>query len=313
MYYLIVMGAGALLCSLLYGLRVKNLRTGLLTLPLMLVLGAVMAKLLYVLPMLPQQWSRYGLGCLVHIDAEEFSLWGGVAGVCLAVALTAGTAKKNPGQALDAFAPCGALLLAIARGAEYFLGTVYLHHGVIGLGNWIEDGSWNCFFPLAVQDEWGMWYGAVFMLEAAIALAAALLSVTLFRRKQTFTRTLFFLLAAQVFTEMLHSQSIAWGFVRVEQLYCAVAMLILLFLHCRHAVVTKGAFTPCVGYLVGVAIIIYLEFELDKSWISGLLESTGTDLGYTLATWDATFCYIVLFLVVVSMLLMERKAIRNRT
>ena len=312
MTYLLCLGGSALLCFLLFALRVRRACQAALSLGLSIVLGAVMAKLFYVLPMAPAQFGSYGLGCLVRTDPEQFSMFGGALGVCLGVALAARLSGGKAGAALDLFAPCGALLLALARGCEFFLNNRFLGRGVIGLGPWIDSEGWWCVFPFAVTDRYGMWYWAIFMAEAAAALIGCVLAVTLFRRRRAFLRTVYWLCALQLITEMFHSQTISWSFVRVEQVECAVAMLVILFIHGRHAVELKHAFRPCVLYLCTVPVVVYLEFELDKGWLSALLDSTDFEWCWTLASYDAAICYGVLCVIVVLMLLIARGAVKNR-
>ena len=61
-----------------------------------------------------------------------------------------------------------ALTIALCRFSEYFSGE--------GIGMYVENEALR-FFPLAVSNEWGEWYWAIFVLEglAALAIMACLL------------------------------------------------------------------------------------------------------------------------------------------
>ena len=76
-----------------------------------------------------------------------------------------------PGKALNAFAASGALLAALARFAEYWLGS-------LGAGDYLEEAL---PFPFAVSEVWNPdfpeYYLAVFMLEGLLSLRVALFAL----------------------------------------------------------------------------------------------------------------------------------------
>lgn len=314
------MGAGLLLTMLLYHLRLRPLgKTAVgqtaVTAVLFAVLSFAAAKVLYVLVMAPTQFSRYGAGAFLRMNMEEFSVFGGCLGGVAAILLDARLRQLPAMQVLDAFAPCGVLMLAVTRASEYFLGSRFIHHGLIGLGSDLMDGDWACFFPLAVQDEWETWFYAVFMLEAAVALAAMILSLTVYRKKYPFLRTVFLVMAVQIFCESLHTQSIRWGFVRVEQLLCAVGIFAITVCLCRKgqrnekSSAIKG-YVPCVLILLLIGVDVGVEFMLDKSamFLSALhLEDVGGQLEMMLPY----LCYGVMLLTIIGMLWINHLTVRR--
>ena len=160
------------------------------------------------------------------LKTEEMSYYGGMAGVCLAVALSAKILGLRPGKVLNLFAPAGALMAAIARFAEYFLyptGT-----GIAG----------EAFlpFPVAVSIVWSEDYieyvPAVYMFSGLMSLVAFVLCLKHRDEPDRMLRTLFYLCLPQLFCESLRAQSIKWLFVRSEQLFC--------FLFCEGVLIWYG-------------------------------------------------------------------------
>ena len=134
---------------------------------------------------------------------------------------------RPAGKFLDLFTVPGLLLAAGLRMAEAELGS-------LGTGRFIEAAAAPSF-PFAVVNEYGEAHVAVFFWEAAWALAVALMSLSDLERRpgERFETAVFRLCAGQILLEGLRSRSLSWGFVRVEQVLCAVILLVLMLLACR--------------------------------------------------------------------------------
>ena len=249
------------ICTLLFALRARKMPQVLplcgLSLVLGAVLGTVLSKLVYYVSQLNFMIANGWLASLVATDPAQWCFFGGAAGVVLGVVLAARFTKVPVVKALDAFAPVGALLVTLAREAAF-----WQQDAMIAWGEYLENEAlW--FFPLAVHNEWGEYYLAVFMLEAMFALLVAVLALCCFK-KHTFLRTVFYLCLGQIFLESLHSDSLSWLFVRVEQL---LSMLVVVAVLVRYGL--QLGKTPlwkmlaicvvCTGLFVGV------EFALDKT------------------------------------------------
>lgn len=261
-YYLWMLGS-ALICTGWYAFLARKLRKhvplAIATLLLGGVLGAVGAKMVYYLTQLDFMLANGWLQSLVNPDPAEWCFLGGAMGAGLGAYLAAKITRVQPAAALDALAPAGALMVALARFGGYFL-----QEAMIGLGEYLEDPA-LCFFPLAVVNEWEEYYLAVFMIEGACALIVTALSLGCFRQKR-FVRTIFYLCLPQIICESLHSDSISWLFVRVEQLMSMLVIAGVILLYIRWMRPAKGwpalaVCAACAGLFVGV------EFALDKtSW-----------------------------------------------
>ena len=268
--YTLVMLAGALLAAGLFAWRLKKagLRPAcaLIALPLWAACGYIGAKALYFLLMINRELRFFSLAQLLRFSPDKFSFLGGclgaVGGTALAARLTGQPLKKT----LDAFAPAGALAVAFARAAERFLGEV----------------NWSAFevaspllqrFPLADANMYGQWYLALYAFAALAALAVG--ALFLLRKKEApvaglrFERAAFYLCLPQIFLESLRSDSLYWGFVRPEQVLCAVILFLLLAHHCKKA--RKGgfiaAFWPLAVNLLCIGVMVFVEFNLDKQFI----------------------------------------------
>ena len=234
----------------------------LVALPLCVVLGAVFAKLFYVLLLASSQFPRFGWGAFLRTEPRSFSVVGGCAGVLAGVMLTARLTRQQTHATLDAFAPTGALLLGAVRFCEGFLGT-------LGYGASLDAGALLARFPFAVQNKYDEWYAAVYILEGCIALAAAVYGLTKRRRvEHPFEHCLFFLALTQIFCESLRSQGMMWGFVHVEQVLCAAAVFLMMAATCRRLSGKLTAWTryrPCVATLAAIAMLVGVEFAKAKA------------------------------------------------
>ncbi|MCQ2457218.1 MAG: prolipoprotein diacylglyceryl transferase [Clostridia bacterium] len=276
--YPIIMASGLALCMVFAAVLLRRSgRPAITVLPayfICAVSGFVFAKLFYVLPMASGEFSQYGAGALTLINAEHFSFFGGCVGVCVGFVLAGRLTGIGMYQSLDIFALPGTLLIVIARAAEYFLTNRFIRHGQIGFGIDLDPEAWYCFFPVAVQDRWDMPYLAIFVFEAVAALIVFIITASRDGKRITadsayagrFLWAAFLLMDMQIFLESLHNQSIRWGFVRVEQLACAVGLLALTVFWCvlRGRRTGRRDLRPVWLVCAMLVIDVGVEFALDK-------------------------------------------------
>lgn len=274
--YVVTLLIGALCCSLLFALRLRKCalpyKAAFSALILSAALGFVLAKAVYVLCLGSRLFPRYGAGAFLRMNLAEFSFVGGALGVILGVAIACRIHRTALLPALDAFAPAMALMMFFARGGEYFL-------GMQGVGAYLENEK-LFFFPLAVANEWEEYFLAVFMLSAVFALCTAVAALCAGKKTRAvpgllFELVLYHLALSQILGENLRVQCMKWGFVRTEQLFCALICLFLLSRACyacfrKPAAASNGkkpAFLSCfwpVAALVACAgVLILMEFALD--------------------------------------------------
>lgn len=221
------------------------------------VFGVVLSKLVYYLAMINYMMMYGWLQSLVDVTMGTFSYYGGVAGFCLGVVLTARLTHERPLALLDAFAPAGVLLAALARFGEIFLEGV----GTRDFLYW--ELPEHCFFPLAVSNEYGEWLYAVFMLEGLLTLCVFVLCVTCFKQ-QRFLRALFYLCLLQILCESLRTDSFTWLFVKVEQLICMLGLAGVLLVYCIKTPVQGFRRWLPIAYCFPVAaVFVVLEFALN--------------------------------------------------
>ena len=257
--YLVFIACGAVLCAVWFFLADRKKNAGgssaalsALVLLLGALLGLACARIVWVLCTVNYRHPLFGL------RYDELSYYGGVAGVLLAVALSARITGRNVRETLNTFAPMGALLAALFRFAEYFLGE-------FGVGMWMEEGL---FFPLTVEnvisEDYSEFFPAVFMLEGAFSLIAA--AVALFRREEKYRwlRTLFYLCLPQIICESLRSTSIAWLFVRAEMLFCYLLCEgVLVWYAFRAGRKRLKSWAPAITGLIVCGVIITAQFAID--------------------------------------------------
>ena len=243
------------------GMKLAPVFTGVL---LGAVLAFVVAKALYTVLLSSKVWPRYGWASLIRLEASEFSFIGGCLGMVLGMVISARLHKIQPAGLLSLFAPAGALMVAGARAAECFL-------DMQGAGTYVENEAF-ARLPFAISNEWGEWFLAVFLLEALLALIAAVVFAV--RKKEDaivslrFERVVYYLCVPQIFCESLRALGMRWGFVRIEQVLCGVIIEGLLIYGCLQYTEGKGfwkRFWPCFAALGCVVVIVGVEFGLDKA------------------------------------------------
>ena len=265
--YLVFLAVSTLACFTLFGFSARirmKMESGkaaalaAVSMGLGILLGLVGAKLLYFLFRVSYIFKTGFVKYLFSLKADELSYYGGAAGVCFGVFLAARILKEKPGKVLNVFAMSGAVLAALARFAEYWLGT-------LGTGDYLEEAL---PFPLAVYEVWNPdfpeYYLAVFMLEGIVYLRIAIFAYQNREDCLCFLRTVFYLCLAQVICESARAQSIRWLFVRYEQLLCyLIAEGILVWYavagHKQH----KRNWGAAVFGLLVCAVTILEEFMLD--------------------------------------------------
>ena len=228
------------------------------------LLGMVCSKLLYMLLQLDYVLADGWDTLLLSASPEHFSFIGGILGSCLAILLAAKLVKVPPMKALNAFAPAGLLLAALARFGEGFLAQKFM----TGTGPYMEEGSPLCFFPISVNcstdPEWQEWYLSVFLIEGVFLLAAAVISLVCFK-KGRFIRSLFLLCLPQVICENLLNNIFWWIFcIRVEQLLYMVVMTVILTIYAIRARGWKYRLLPVIVAAACAGLFIVAEFAMEQ-------------------------------------------------
>ena len=271
--YLITMGAATLVvCALFYyflrkapGIKKeKALGLGLCVLILGPVLAIVGGKLLYFIFRMAYV-TKQGIGkYLLSFRTEEMSYYGAMAGVVLAVFLSAKICGADARRVLNTFAPAGALMAAIARFAEYFLYPT-------GTGLFLDQ---VIPFPLAVSIVWSEDYTecvlAVFFFEGVASLAAFVLSLVHKSEPRRLLRTLFYLCLPQVLLESLRTDAINLLFVHLEQLLCFLFVEgVFVWYAFRLGKNRFSSWVPAIAGVIAAGLIVVMEFLIDGKLLIG--------------------------------------------
>lgn len=265
--YLLFLSASAFLCFSLFslsagrrmGLTGRRAATlGALSLALGALLGLLGAKLLYFMFRFSYILKTGPGSFLFSMKADELSYYGGAAGVCLAVFLASKILGEKTDAVLNAFAIPGAILAAMARFAEFWLGA-------LGTGDYIEEAL---PFPFAVAEIWNPdfpeYYLAIFMLEGILYLRVAVFGWRNRGDSLCFLRTAFYLCLSQIICESMRAQSIRWLFVRYEQLLCyLIAEGILVWYAVAGKKLGRNNTGSAVFGLIVCAMTVLEEFMLD--------------------------------------------------
>lgn len=242
---------------------------------LVLPLGLIGARLFYVVNRL-DSFQEIGLQHAANLWFGGYALWGAIGGGVLAAGLCALLTRQKFIRIMDAAAAPTALVIGLARLAEYFNGE--------GIGMMIENKSLQ-FFPFAVRTVCEMWDGvveyeewrlAVFVLEALAAFV--ILFVLLCTKDENGRRTkVFFILfcAASLILESIREDNyLRWQtlFIKVNQLTSALVLtgvvvysLVKGLRHPEESRLSKAkAITCSVVYVLLAGVCIGMEFALQK-------------------------------------------------
>jgi len=255
-YGLCLLGISVLSFDMLEtGVRARGLRrcTRGVLYTLALILGVVCARGFYMIT------SPYGgmTELFFSFWPYEYALSGAAIGVIAAGLLTALLTRQSIGYVLDAMTPTALVTLALARCAEVFADFGW---GAVVEGKWAK-------FPFAVRDGFEQWRLCVFFLEALLAFLV-LAYAKVWRRKmpgEMFSIALCWMAMGHLFLETLRAESICWGFVRVQQLFCAVMGLVLLLgWNIRNRLGGKRFGRDLLIYLLCVGLIVFAQYAMDK-------------------------------------------------
>lgn len=229
----------------------------------LIVLGAlIFARLVWCLVRLEEISAQLGPDFILRLNAGGYSVAGAVLGGTAGALLYVRMRKPSGGlKALsDRLLPSCLLVLGVCRMAEYFT-----HEQ--GLGDYLMDERF-CFFPLGIDCGWD-WRIPVFFWEGLLALGLFVFSLVRILRGKPLSsvKALTLISAGQILLESLREDdSLRFGFVRFNQLCCAGALLLCLWLSMK-----KRRPVPFLLMLLGLALCTGVEFALDKTGISNLL------------------------------------------
>ncbi len=297
-------------CLILYMAEQKR-RMALFTVVLGLPLAAVLSKLLY-LAFRFDQFNIYGAAALIQLNPETFSFVCGCLGFVLGAVFAALICREKVLCALDTFAVPACLMVAVARAAEGFLGD-------LGVGDYVDAEALQ-FFPLAVQDDWGGWTLAIFMLAALAAVFCGLWTSRWLKFSPVcpglcFERAVMGLCCGQIMFEVLRVVYIQISFVRTEQVLCALAAVVIILRRCillkkRHQL---RAWLPA-GIVIVVLFVaweIFLQFAMDKTdYLIDPLPLSETAMDW-LKSNLAVVCYSLMALGVLSLLIFDAVTARR--
>lgn len=264
-------------------------------LPLAVILGLILSKLVYVVLMQYEDIILYGdWEVLWDLRPRTFSFVGGAVGACLGVWLAAKLTRVKTAEAMNAFAVPGTLLVAGFRLAEIEL-------GLLGTGRFIETTPDTSYLILAVYNQYGEPLTAVFIWEALTALVIGSIALSQQRagKPHVFEWTVVGLCVCQILLESLRTQGMRWGFVCVEQLLCGVILMIMTLRACvlseRETVVRR--FLPAFILLLLMGAVVLAEF---------LRQRIGSEF---MVNYGA---YLLMAVLLVGMLLVYRNLVAHR-
>ena len=216
------------------------------------------ARLLYCLVRFSFFFMELGPMSVLNTRMGGFLLYGAVIGAMAAAALLAKKEGVCVVGTLDELAAPGMLAVCICRLAE---GTT-----TEGVGAWLENEAFMRF-PIAVQNEFGEWQLAVFLMEAlAAAIILAVLLVRRYARGERIMTALLLYACCQVVLESLRMDScLRIGFVRISQVISAVAILAVTVIRALRYADKKTAFCRGAIMLLCTAAVGGLEWALDKT------------------------------------------------
>lgn len=199
----------------------------------------------------PSFLYRFGLG--------GYSMAGAFVGILAAAALFGRISRRGCMATLGAAMPALLLAAALGRFAECLTTE--------GVGDYVDTPFWQ-FFPFAVPDVYGDMRFPVFVWEGVTALIICAVVWRRLRRPDdaALLGMLLFSLT-QVFWESLRRDGfLRFGFVRVNQLWCAAMLAAVTAVWLTQGKPSRpAAVCSVLGLAAGIGALVALEFAFDKS------------------------------------------------
>ena len=254
-------------------------------------LALLIARIGYCLVMLDWLLDQ-GFEFIWQFSRGGYMLYGAMLGGILAGALTAKITRQPLGGILDAAAAPTALMISVCRMAEPLVNLGYGYD----IEEWFDPFEEKCMvawedpsvlfrFPLGEQNYYGVWCFAVYLPEAITALVIFFLVLCAKKRRAGGKALLFLILYAgtQVFWESMRQDAVLkWGFVRANQLFSAIALLIVLILCWRLLPASQRKpslfWKSFAGLLLSAGLVMVMEFALEQK--IGFLTWMRMDLCY---------------------------------
>ena len=240
-------------------------------------LSLLIAHIGYSLVMLDWLLDQ-GLDFFWHFSRGGYMLYGAILGVILAGALTSKITRQPLGAILDSAAAPAALMIAICRMAEPLVNLGYGYD----IEEWFDPFEEKCLiawedpsvlfrFPLGEQNYYGIWCFAVYLPEAVTALVIFLILLCGKKRRTGGKALLMMFLYAslQPFWESMRQDAVLkWGFVRANQLFSGIAIVIVMLICWR--MLQKSQRKPALLWrtvgliLLSCGLVLVMEFALEK-------------------------------------------------
>lgn len=211
-----------------------------------------------------------GPGFLPQLWQGGYNLYGAVLGGMAGIALYARSVHRPLPTLMDLACPGAALVIAAGRLGEKFTSQ--------GLGHYVETEALH-FFPCAVPNIFGDWQLPVFAYEAFAAAVIFIVCLLMTGRTRPGRVTQVFVTllgVSQVLLESLREDEfIRFGFVRFNMLAAAVTLGAVLGISLARQTRGRGwsawQIVRTMLFVLGIALVILIEFALDKSPIDNRL------------------------------------------
>ncbi len=200
-----------------------------------------------------------------------YSMYGAILGGLLGMAVY-GRVKKQPLLPLmDSLVPGMALLILLGRAAEATT--------LQGRGSFVANEALS-MLPFVVEDEWGTLQLSVYIYEAILAGFALLCTLALLKKKQPAGRAAetgltIISLGQVIFDSWRGDELITFGFVRLNMILAACVLAVIigtrLYRIAKRTHFGAWCILRTIIFLFGAALVIAIEFALDKSTINNTL------------------------------------------
>lgn len=261
----------------------------LLAVPLCLIF----ARLGYCLATLDELVDIHGLGFVFRTGEGGFLLWGAVCGVLLSAKFAGKITKQSGAVVSDSMIVSACLMIAAIR---LLCGLMFGGYSVgLSLESWFspEETDFTCRysvwpladysfferFPFAVQDFYGDWCWAIFVLQS---LWAVIIAVLLHRCKAApGGKTVWFIIlyacGSIAADTMLFGGDILFlpwvGFAKTDLILCAVA-LVAAFTVCARRLPKEQRLAPTfialAQFAAAVGIVVIVEFSAFEKKVSAI-------------------------------------------